>query len=55
MNLKERLLNTLDGVLLALAMAWTLAFASALLNPGTSSLHGSAGLRAPITTQAANL
>jgi hypothetical protein len=37
MNNKERFLNVLDGVLLALAMAWTLTIATALFHPTSNS------------------
>jgi len=43
MNTKDRFLNVLDGVLLALAMAWTLTFATALLHP-TSNTQPRAGI-----------
>lgn len=40
MNGRERFLNVLDGVLLALAMAWTLTIATALVHPLTNLVSG---------------
>jgi hypothetical protein len=54
MNTKERFLNILDGVLLALAMAWTLTIATALLHPSNAN-SSATELRAAITDQAASL
>jgi hypothetical protein len=54
MNTKERFLNILDGVLLALAMAWTLTIATALFHP-THANSNPTELRAAITDQAGNL
>jgi hypothetical protein len=54
MNTKERFLNVLDGVLLALAMAWTLTFATALFHPAAQPVPAQ-DLRAAITDQASDL
>ena len=54
MNTKERFLNVLDGVLLALAMAWTLTIATALFHP-TGANSSPAQLQAAVTAQAATL
>lgn len=53
MTIKERFLNVLDGVLLVLAMAWTVTIATHLLHPSDARI--SSELRAPITTQAGDL
>jgi hypothetical protein len=52
MNTKERFLNILDGVLLALAMAWTLTIATALFHPTSAN---PAQLQAAVTEQAGTL
>jgi hypothetical protein len=54
MNTKERFLNLIDGVLLTLAMVWTLTIAIALFHP-TSATSNPTALRAAITDQAGNL
>lgn len=54
MKTKECFLNLLDGVLLALAMAWTLTFAAALLHPAAAN-SGATELRAAITDRARDL
>jgi hypothetical protein len=50
MSSKERFLNVLDGVLLALAMGWTFTIAIALFNPTINTSP-----RAVITHQASGL
>ena len=54
MNTKERFLNVLDGVLLALAMAWTLTIATALFHPTTTN-SSPAPLQAAVTEQVGTL
>jgi hypothetical protein len=56
MRTKERFLNLhlLDGVLLALAMAWTITIATALFHPGGAN-PASSDLRAATTAQVGKL
>jgi hypothetical protein len=55
MNIKERFLNSLDGVLLALAMAWTVTIASALLYPNMVDLRASTEQQAALSGPAGDL
>lgn len=54
MRTKERFLNLLDGVLLALAMAWTITIATALFHPSGAN-PGASDLRAANTAQVGKL
>jgi hypothetical protein len=54
MSIKERLLNALDGLLLAVVMAWTVTIAAALLYPSTGAVRSSAQLQASIVSPAAS-
>jgi len=55
MNIKERFLDSLDGVLLALAMLWTITIASALLYPGAGEQRSSTELHASMGRTAGDL
>jgi len=48
MKIKERFLNTLDGILLALVMLWTITFATQLLHPSNAQPLSSNELHAPL-------